>query len=253
MLSQQNEMSFFQIKLLESQHKHEFIELVHTRDEDKCIEYIKKYNDFYNAIVGGYTGLNILQYVCSYNLNRVAMALIDQNCNLTYQNSCGSTAMMYASCNKLNDVVTHIIDKSMDIKTRTAYGVSEMMYICDQWDVENTIKMIDRGYDIYLKDGTNRTLFTRAIIRNLKKVVMKLIDIDTNFIDEFNISYRNSGHIKDEFYRDIIKYCADKRASYKDTIIATMDDASPTNALYNSFHTTYAVGLVDVICDFIIL
>ncbi|AYV79853.1 MAG: hypothetical protein Faunusvirus64_6, partial [Faunusvirus sp.] len=38
-----------------------------------------------------------------------------------------------------------------------------------------------------------------------------------------------------------------------DTIIDAMNDASPANVLYRSFHTTYAVELVDIICDFILL
>ncbi|AYV79850.1 MAG: hypothetical protein Faunusvirus64_3 [Faunusvirus sp.] len=50
-----------------------------------------------------------------------------------------------------------------------------------------------------------------------------------------------------------MKYCVDKRDAYKNKIIATMNDVSPTNMLYQSFHTTYAVELVDIICDFILL
>ncbi|AYV79592.1 MAG: hypothetical protein Faunusvirus25_10 [Faunusvirus sp.] len=254
MSSQQSGMSFQEKKILIEAHRDEFMKLVYTRDENRCIEYIKKYDDFYDTIVDGYTAQNILQFVCVRRLNRTAMALIDQNCDLTHQNAWGTTALMFASCHELNDVVIHIIDKLMNTETRnSAYGTSEMMYLCNSKDVENVIKMIDRGYDIYYKNDMKGSLLTRAIIRKVEKVAMKLIDIDTNFIDEFNISYHNLELTKDAFYYDIIKYCACKRDTIKREIIATMDDASPANALYQSFHTTYAVELVDVICDYIIL
>ncbi|AYV79587.1 MAG: hypothetical protein Faunusvirus25_5 [Faunusvirus sp.] len=112
--------------------------------------------------------------------------------------------------------------------------------------------MIDYGYDIYYKNISKESLFTVATHYRLTEIVQKLIDINTDFIEEFNILY-HLDHVKDEFYNNIIKYCVDKRGIIKREIIATMDDASPTNALYQSFHTTYVVGVVDIICDFILL
>ena len=229
-------------------HRDEFIELMRTGDEDKCIEYIMKYDDFYGAI--SIYQENMLQIACGSQLATVAMALIDRKCNLTHQNRNGSTALMYASCYGLNNVVAYIIDHSTDIATRnSAHGTSEMMYLCARRDEENIIKMIEYGYDIYYKSDIKRSLFTEAIYYKLGEVVKKLMDIDTNFINELN----HYTEIKDMFYHDITKYCRDKYDAYKDTIIATMNDATSTNALYQSFHTTYAVGLVDVICDFILL
>ncbi|AYV79410.1 MAG: hypothetical protein Faunusvirus13_3 [Faunusvirus sp.] len=231
----------------------EFIQLVDTHDQDKCIEYINKHN-LYNAIINKHIALNILQFVCMRNLSHVAMALIDRKCDLTHQNVSGFTAMMYASSYGSGNVVAYIIDKSTNIMTlNTLYGVSEMMFICNNEDVENVIKMIDRGYDIYYKNNNNESLLTSAIYHELDKVVMKLIDIDTNFIDEFKTLYNKPKLKKDAFYYKIIIYCIDKRDSYKKIIIDMMNDASPTNALYQSFRNTYAIQLVDVICDFIIL
>jgi hypothetical protein len=119
--------------------------------------------------------------------------------------------------------------------------------------VDNVIRMIYRGYDIYHKNDIGESLFTRAIQYKTEEIVIKLIGIDTNFIDEFNTWYCDLWHTKDVFYYNIIKYCIDKYDGYKREIIMVMNDASPTNALYQSFHTTYAVQLVDVICDFILL
>ena len=234
-------------------HRDKFIGLVKACDETGCLECIAKYDDFYNAIAANYSGINMLQLACLYRLEHVALTLIDRKCDMRHRDNYGSTALMYAICYGLTNVVADIINKS-DVATRiTLSGSSEMIYLSAYKDEKNIIKMINRGYYIYYKNDRNESLFTEAIVYKLKEVMQKLIDIDTCFAEEFNILYRNMAYMKDEFYHNIIKYCVDKRASYKYTIIATMNDATPTNALYQSFHTTYAVQLVDIICDFILL
>ncbi|AYV79720.1 MAG: hypothetical protein Faunusvirus42_5 [Faunusvirus sp.] len=240
-------------------HRDEFLKLVETNDEDKCIEYINKYNDFYDAIYsldtyGGVVKRNILMYICINKLSRVAKALIDKKCDLTFQDEYEYTALMYASSYGLYDVVAYIIDNSLDMTTRCNHKLklSEMMFLCYKRDNNaNIVKMIDKGYDIYYKNDGDESLFTEAINNGRNQVVKKLIDIDTDFINGFNTYYNK--RIKNAFYDDIMKYCAAKRDTIKCEIITTMNEASPTNALYQSFHTTYAVGLVDVICDFILL
>ncbi|AYV79594.1 MAG: hypothetical protein Faunusvirus25_12 [Faunusvirus sp.] len=241
-------------------HRDKFIDLVRACNETGCLEYIAKYDDFYDAIIDNGSRPNMLQMVCANKLSKVAVALIDRKCNLTYQNSYGFTALMYANCYELKDIVTYIIDKSMDCTTRiTTYDeLSEMMYLCDyRHDVKNIIKMIDCGYNIYYKNKYHRSLFMVAIDNCLEQVVKKLVDIDTCFIDEFKQYYdteTDTDRFKNpKFDMTIMKYCVDKRDTIKREIITTMNYASPTNMLYQSFHTTYAVELVDVICDFILL
>ena len=254
-------------------HKKKFADLIASGDERGCLKYIMKYDDFYDAITSDYSGLSMLQYACMYRLAKVALALIDKNCDLTHKNSHGSTALIYASCYELNNVTAAIIDKSIDTKTRsrTSGGQSEMMYLCSNRDVGNVIKMIDKGYDIYYKNDANDSLFTQAIHYESQEVVQKLLDIDIYFVEEFKILYCK-GYINDKFYQDIMKYCRNKRDTIKREIIATMNndaksipnknsvtkdvifiEVSPTNVLYQSFHTTYAVQLVNIICDFILL
>ncbi|AYV79815.1 MAG: hypothetical protein Faunusvirus57_3 [Faunusvirus sp.] len=111
--------------------------------------------------------------------------------------------------------------------------------------------MIDRGYDIYNKNKYRDSLLRIAIGQNMIQVVKKLADVHDDFADQFKCCYKTLK--KDDLYNNIIQYCDDKRDSYKHKIIATMNDASPTNALYQSFRNIYAVQLVDVICDFILL
>ncbi|AYV79431.1 MAG: hypothetical protein Faunusvirus13_24 [Faunusvirus sp.] len=234
--------------------KYEFLKLVIESNEDKCIEYINRNDDFFNIIADNFEHSNMLQMTCMYKLNKVAIALIDKKCNLTYQDTNGWSAIIYATWYRLENIAEYIIDKVTDITTRsTVFGLSEMMYILRCGHIKNVIKMINRGYNIYHKNNINNSIFTDAIDFRSNQVVKKLIDIDTNFIDEFNTIYHNPELKRDEFYYDITKYCADKRDGYKHKIIATMNDASPANALYQSFHTTYAVQLVDIICDFILL
>ncbi|AYV79589.1 MAG: hypothetical protein Faunusvirus25_7 [Faunusvirus sp.] len=245
-------------------HRDEFIKLVDTGDEDKCIEYINKYNDFYDTIYDkwtswGITKINILMHTCWRRLPKVAIALIGKKCNLTYHDdSRGYSALTVASINQLHDVVAHIIDNLSDTTTRfysTGSAISEMMYLCLNGNNNaNIIKMINKGYDIYYHSPYSKsvTLFTTAVRYGNMDMAKKLIDIDIDFAEKIKIYY-GEHKIDDNFYNRIVKYINDKRDAYKHTIIATMDDASPANALYQSFHTTYAVGLVDIICDFILL
>ncbi|AYV79716.1 MAG: hypothetical protein Faunusvirus42_1, partial [Faunusvirus sp.] len=216
---------------------------------------INKYDDFYNAkYLEGTYPLNMLQLACTKRLDQVAIALIDKKCDLTYHNNSGYTALIYAYVYELENVTAHIIDNIADITTRKiTCNLSEMMYICDKKNINNVIKMIDRGYDIYCKSIMNMSLFTIAVHQQIEEIVKKLIDMDTDFVSQFNIQYIELVDKQHKFYNDIMKYCVDKRNTIKDTIIATMNDATSTNALYKSFHKTYAVVLVDVICDFILL
>ncbi|AYV79817.1 MAG: hypothetical protein Faunusvirus57_5 [Faunusvirus sp.] len=232
----------------------EFIQLVEKRDEKACLEYIDKHDGFNDIIVDDALQRNMLQFVCTRELDNVAMALIDKKCDLQHQNIYGYTALMYASWNKLKNVTAYIIDRYTDTATRvTNCGSSEMMYICRRDDIENTIKMMECGYDIYYKNHKNETLFTLAVDRKLIPIMKKLIDIDTHFAQEFKTLHNDPHHEETGFDIDIMKYCHDKHDAYKREIIMLMNDASPTNALYQSFHTTYAVQLVDIICDFILL
>ncbi|AYV79848.1 MAG: hypothetical protein Faunusvirus64_1 [Faunusvirus sp.] len=233
----------------------EFIRLIKTRDETGCLLYIAKYDDFYDAVVDDDEEENMLQLACIYRLDRVAIALINKKCDLIYQDKFDITALMTASHYGLKNIVAHIIDNLTDITTRkTCYGKSEIMYLCGTKDEGNIIKMIDRGYDIYYKNDKYGSLFTEAIGYKLSKVIKKMIDIDTDFANQFNTQYSRSKYkIRSYFYNTIVKYINDKHDTYKHEIITTMNEASPTNALYQSFRNTYAVGLVDVICDFILL
>ncbi|AYV79849.1 MAG: hypothetical protein Faunusvirus64_2 [Faunusvirus sp.] len=230
----------------------EFVKLLKAYDEKGCLEYIDKYDGFYSTI-DTLLNTSMLQMTCTYKLSQVAKALIDKNCDLTHRNIFGHTALMYASCFKLSNVTTYIIDNLVDVMTRVnVYGISEMMYLCENGDANDIVKMIDRGYDIYYKTDHNQTLFTIAIRHCSKEVVGKLIDVDMDFANQFK-TYCEINGIEPNFYNTIMKHINDKRDSYKHEIIATMNDVSPINMLYQSFHTTYAVELVDVICDFILL
>ncbi|AYV79818.1 MAG: hypothetical protein Faunusvirus57_6 [Faunusvirus sp.] len=107
-----------------------FIKLLQNFNEDRCLKYIDKYDGFYNMIVDNGSSRNMLEMACAYKLDRVAIALIDKKCDLTYQDRYGVSAIMFASCYGLKNVVTHIINNSQDTKTRTLHnGVSEMMML----------------------------------------------------------------------------------------------------------------------------
>ncbi|AYV79433.1 MAG: hypothetical protein Faunusvirus13_26 [Faunusvirus sp.] len=241
-------------------HRDAFIKLIDTGDEDRCIEYINKYNDFYDAIYTKPSCLgatNMLILACDNRLREVAIALIDKKCDLTYQNEYGYTALISAFVNNIYCVVAHIVDNLSDTATRFykhGQQFSEMMYLCCGSDNQKSVaKMIDKGYDIYYRSPyDHESLIKLAVQFSNKYVVKKLIDKDTDFAAQFT-THCIGTTVKKDFYDTIVEYIHDRHDIYKNTIIAVMDDASPANALYNSFHTTYAVQLVNIICDFILL
>ncbi|AYV79463.1 MAG: hypothetical protein Faunusvirus15_14 [Faunusvirus sp.] len=235
-----------------SQIRDGFIKLAQTHDETACLEYINKYDNFANLICKNMS--NMLQIACDYKLTNVAFALIDKNCDLAYRDEYGSTALMDAHTSGLHTVVARIIDKIPDITT-TTFGVkkiSEIMYLARyRTDADNVIKMIDRGYDVYYKTVGGVSLLTIAVDKQSHKIIKRLIDLDTYFAEQFKKYYndKKSGF----FYHTITRYCKSKRATYRDTIIAVMNDPSEHNILYQSFRKTYVVELIDIICDFLIL
>jgi len=240
----------------------EFVKLVREYEEQDCIEYIAKHDGFYNAVLdydyGDVCKSDMLQMVCMRGLNRVAIALINKKCDLIYQDMDGWSAIMCASYKGLHDVVKLLIDNITDHTTRISFtGLSEIMHVCISNDVDNTLKMIDCGYDIYYKSNINNTcyqsLFTVAIYHEVEKIVYRLLDTDICFADEFNILYHNPTREKTEIYNNIMKYCQNIRNTYKQRIIATINDASSGNTLHYAFRNIYAIELVDIICDFIIL
>ncbi|AYV79809.1 MAG: hypothetical protein Faunusvirus56_2 [Faunusvirus sp.] len=233
-----------------------FVELLKTHDETKCIKYIDKYDGFYNMTLSD-SSISILQYVCIYNLPRVARKLIDKNANVTYQNICGYTAIMYAASH--DTTVAYIIDNCNDVSTRATVDtydpMSEMMYLCGFDQSDNIIKMIERGYDVYYETPEKLSLLKIAIHHKDKLIIKKLIDIDTDFATKFIANYKIYTGIdaEREFYLTIVKYINNKYTDYRDMIVSVMNDESPDNMLYQSFSRTYAVELADIIRDFIIL
>ncbi|AYV79806.1 MAG: hypothetical protein Faunusvirus55_4 [Faunusvirus sp.] len=240
-------------------HRDAFMSLLRSEDNTGCIKYIDEHDDFYNMKFEEY-GTNMLQWTCIYKRDKVAIALIDKKCDLTYKNGFNQTALSYALLHGQRNIAAHIIDNLQDTATRniTMHGhyVSELMMLCNYDDTNNVIKMIDKGHDIYYETDSDKlyykSLFTIALVMHNEVIAKKLIDIDTDFIIKFKY-YNNVLTISQKMRNKIMKYCADKYDAYKHKIIDTMNSASPTNALYQSFHTTYAVQLVDIICDFILL
>ncbi|AYV79462.1 MAG: hypothetical protein Faunusvirus15_13 [Faunusvirus sp.] len=234
-----------------------FRKLARQNDEIGCLKYIDKHDNFRNII---YDDTSILQYACDWRLKQVAFGLINRNCDLVFQDKrIHMTAMCHASNSGLISVVAYIIDKLPDTKTRYLFsGTSEMMYLCNNnRNVNNILKMIKLGYDIYYKldrhiynTRTDKSLLTAAIDAKLEPIVKKLLDINNNFIAEFNAYYDVRSLKKDEFHDNIVNYYT--KILYRQAIITEMNDVSATNMLYQSFRKIYAVDLVNIICDFII-
>ncbi|AYV79096.1 MAG: hypothetical protein Faunusvirus2_43 [Faunusvirus sp.] len=90
-------------------HARDFVDLFSLRDEMKCIEYIDKYNDFYNTNINAWTPL------------------------------------MYAIFYRKINVISKLIHKGADINYRTVYNRMPLMIACEYGTTEIVIMLIKAG------------------------------------------------------------------------------------------------------------
>ncbi|AYV79081.1 MAG: hypothetical protein Faunusvirus2_28 [Faunusvirus sp.] len=187
-------------------HANEFKQLIHTESEIKCVEYIDKYNDFYDTIAGIWSPLT---YACNYEKFKVVYKLLDVGADINLSVS-GWNALMYVSYLGNIDVATELLRRGANINYKNSRYSSALSIACTYGRDQLAAILIKMGADF------------------------------VELLDYYNICFKTVHIIQS--IRDV----------YRQRIIAIIDGKSGDNAMAVSFRTTYAVGVVDIIAEFII-
>ncbi|AYV79084.1 MAG: hypothetical protein Faunusvirus2_31 [Faunusvirus sp.] len=197
------------------EHSTTFIELLSQRDETAYLKYMEDHQDFYN--IPNVYGWTPLKSACYYDLKNIVFKLLDKNVDINLEiDTYVRTTLMYA--------VTH----------------------CNSNDI--LIELIRRGANVNYKNRHDESALVVALLLTMyaEKAII-LIRAGAEFIDLID------DHIVKYNNHKVMKYI---RNIYQQKIIAVIDaertDKSDDNAMATSFRTTYAVGVVDIISEFII-
>ncbi|AYV79379.1 MAG: hypothetical protein Faunusvirus11_18 [Faunusvirus sp.] len=204
----------------------EFREIVYN-DHNKsvrCLEYIDKYDNFYDTFSSG--GFSALILACANGLELVAYKLIDRGAKVNIKCSSGHTPLSVAirygnmSQPQYTNLIRTLIKNGADVST-IQYEKSILLYAL--------LKFVDR------------------------EIVMMLIEAGADYVDAFDkikqIKLTRYNNIDDKYICELIEYIKDR---YRKQIILTIDDTSPDNQLFKSFRTTYVSGVINIITNFIL-
>ncbi|AYV79086.1 MAG: hypothetical protein Faunusvirus2_33 [Faunusvirus sp.] len=198
------------------EHSIEFAHLVRDQDDAKCVEYIDKYDDFYDIVWSKIWGSlrTPLLYACYYSLEQTALKLIH---------------------------------RVKDINFTFPEHFTPLMCACCYYGNENTVaELVRKGADINAK-CLHYSALSLAYSYNKEHAAITLIKAGAEFADIINTDSTRYGNKQ-------INQCI--RDKYQQLILSIIDtertDESDDNAMAVSFRTTYAVGVVGIISDFII-
>ncbi|AYV79093.1 MAG: hypothetical protein Faunusvirus2_40 [Faunusvirus sp.] len=187
-------------------HAAEFIKLVRDENEAKCIEYIDKYNDFYNIYVHSSSPLTC---ACVNGMDTVAYKLLDCGADINLSDD-GWHSLMWACFQRHTNLALELIRRGANVNNVSQYGTTALRLACRYMCIDIAIALIKAG---------------------------------AHFVDIIDT------HILCSDQKKIIQYV---REVYRQQIMSVINDDTNDNALATSFRTTYAVGVVDMISEFII-
>ncbi|AYV79531.1 MAG: hypothetical protein Faunusvirus20_14 [Faunusvirus sp.] len=248
-----------------------FLKLLYSHDsENECIKYIYSHNIFHensfifsDILARGYKQLaeifyynirntstvqdvlnvhinkksekqiyrdNPLSLVISLGLERMAIDMINIGADCNSTSVIYGTPLMSSIVFGLPDVATILIDKMANINAQVGNGMSALTLAitCRYYDVAK--QLIDCGADLW---PTLIHLVPRVDIGDNKL----FYNINNDVI---NIYQGN---------KMILNYI---RVKYRNKIKCIASESHNDNALYQSFQTTYVVGIIDLITDYIL-
>ncbi|AYV79501.1 MAG: hypothetical protein Faunusvirus18_6 [Faunusvirus sp.] len=250
--------------------------------DDACIQLINQYKTFYDTYIdhNGYIGINPLIGACIYDKADIAHLLIVNGCDLRRCNyndenilifACrydrisivkdiiktghidintrgeyGQTPLSIMCIDNCLDIITEFLNNGANVNCVNIYGDTPLMYAVKRYGNEGTIiELIRRGADVNILNKSKSSalsLLASFAQYNGDKYILLLIEAGAHFVDHID-------NIRKCKYTNVLNCIANK---YKTAVIDTIDDMSSDNALYCSFRTTYAVGLVDIICGYVV-
>ena len=187
------------------EHAAECILYITRGDECSSMEYIDKYNNFYDISISQYSINNTpLVAACALYRKQTAFKLIKAGANVNIHNNLQQSPLQLSCIYDNNtDLITELIKHGADIEYKTPWGATALSNSYFYAQEENVIALVEAGAHIHA-DLCYSITMNKCIRDIYRKRIVLIINDDIN------------------------------------------------NAIATSFRTTYAIGVVDIIAEFII-
>ena len=147
-----------------------------TQQQEKFVMQLLKRKDVDSSQPDRY-GLTPFMLACEYQLESVALVLMDKNADFDLRCVCGLDAVQ---------IINKLIEKKIDMNQLIA-GKTLLIYACANCAVNVAARLIDCGVDVNIRDKYGRTAISYASLYGLDKIMLQLIEhnADVNIVNEY--------------------------------------------------------------------
>ncbi|AYV79251.1 MAG: hypothetical protein Faunusvirus6_29 [Faunusvirus sp.] len=180
-------------------------------------------------------------YCCEYSSNK-CIELLEQTKYkyIDVKLEHNETPILSALWRCLDNVAQLLYDHGCDLTVVDGYGFTVLMCASrGNYNFVRTLLENHKNIDVNATSLVRKTALDMALIRSEMDIAILLTKYGADIYNNHNINK----DVHDKFRKNV-------HIIFKKHIIAEIDD--PQSVIYRSFQTTYAIGLVDIICDFII-
>ncbi|AYV79698.1 MAG: hypothetical protein Faunusvirus39_7 [Faunusvirus sp.] len=180
--------------------------------------------------------INPLLLSCYHDRPDISIALIDRGVylNIQYSDFYNRSPLYYACQNNRANVVTALIKNGANIHIVDADDVTPLYAACCYKNDIIAMLLIDSGADINFKTIHGNSAFDMACVQKMYRSITYMLMHGA----DSNISLDDG--VKQHIFNE-----------YKSQILATINNTAD-NPMKLSFRTTYAIDIIDLICDFIL-
>ncbi|AYV79523.1 MAG: putative ankyrin repeat and SOCS box protein 15 isoform X1 [Faunusvirus sp.] len=190
--------------------------------------------------------LHVLDAVDDYNNNALMHAVFNEDLNIVnYLLAAGAnpnitnkneyTAVLYASLYGNNDLVELLCAYHVDLDVVDKYNMTALKYAVSRGYDDVALTLIDAGACISIDYSFAIDSSTPSEVR---------VELNPDRVSPMKISRGSTDYFPLHIVKHIQYRC-------RRIILETMDTAADT-AIYNCFHKTRPVGIVDMICEYIV-
>jgi len=210
---------------------------------EKCIQHIDQYPKYYNSYYKNeYTEYNPVIVACIWNNIDVVTKLLGKKIFLNAKSTFSGRAALHIACQDLyTDIALKLIRAGADVNITDSYDSTPLHYSCQVAVEYIAIELIQHGADVNMVNQARYTPFEIACRNNVESLAIYMMDHGAKFYDYIDNPDINK-------CTKVQQYIYDK---YRAGLISVINDVND-NPLKLSFQTTYAIGIIDIICDFII-
>ncbi|AYV79004.1 MAG: ankyrin-3-like [Faunusvirus sp.] len=210
--------------------------------------------------------MNVLMVACRYNSLKTAYCLINNrtcNINIHIRNSIGQTALLIAIYYASYDIATYLITRYhvRELDIPNANGDTPLIIACKRPSRQIIANLLCRGVDVNIRNKAGYSALSYALCYQ-SAVCTLLLDHGVEFQHEFEDIADNKATYCDEIrlclknkYRDaIIHIINNNKTGFKKQFnkLLLFIKYKKHHPLYMSFKKTYAIDIIDIICDYII-